>query len=60
MFPKYSFVLCAFLLVAALVSACSNSDNARENSETDEDSSAWESVTHRDVSLRVVAPLDEA
>ena len=59
-FPKYSFVLCAFLLVAALVSACSDADNAVQDPEAEEDAPVLESVTYRDVFLRVVAPLDEA
>ena len=59
-FPKYSFVLCAFLLVAALVSACSDSDNAGQDPEAKEDVRVLESVTYRDVFLSVVAPLDEA
>ena len=59
-FPKYSFVLCAFLLVAALVSACSDSDNAGQDPEAEEDARVLESVTYRDVFLSVVAPLDEA
>jgi len=59
-FPKYSFVLCAFLLVAALVSACSDSDNVGQDPEAEEDARVLESVTYRDVFLSVVAPLDEA
>jgi hypothetical protein len=59
-FPKYSFRLCAFLLVAALGSACSDSDNVGQIHETEEDATVLEVVTYRNVFLRVVAPLDES
>ena len=53
-------LLGAALVVYVLIAACVDSDEAKPSPAIEEDASGLEQVSHEDVFLRVVAPLDEA